>query len=369
MRDDTNPGSKSVEEVQREVRQSRAEVEDTLEAIRDRLSPGQMFDQAVAYLRGGGGNEFMRNFGATVRDNPVPVALLGTGLAWLMLSRPRPRRSYYEDEDLLGEPAADYYGAVDNPAGYYPGGDDSGAYDDEVGFGERDTMAGPGGTTSDKGFADRATATAEAARTKVQGLAEGAKELGRDWATGARESAQEWSAGARAAAEQARARARRVGAGAGERLSDTGDYLRDSARGAQARAGSYGRRMQRGFFDTLHEQPLVLGAVGLAVGAAIGAALPATETEDEWLGDTRDRLKDRAAQAGREQLDKAGAAAGAAYDAAREEAERQGLTAEGAVAAAEGVARKAERVAEAASDAAKAEAERQTSGQTGDKPV
>ena len=94
MRNDTNPGSKSADEVQREVRQSRAEVEDALEAIQDRLSPSQMFDQAVNYLRGSGGNEFMRNLGATVRDNPVPVALLGTGLAWLMLSRARPRRPY-----------------------------------------------------------------------------------------------------------------------------------------------------------------------------------------------------------------------------------------------------------------------------------
>jgi Protein of unknown function (DUF3618) len=349
MREDTDPGSKSAEEVQSEVRQSRAEVEDTLDAIQDRLSPSQMFDQAVAYLRGGGANEFLRNFGATVRDNPVPVALLGTGLAWLMLSRPRPHRPYYEDEDLYPEGAA-------------------AEYDDEAGLGERDTMAGAEGTTADKGFADSATATAEAARTKVQGLAEGAQELGRDWATGARESAQEWSAGARAAAERAGARARRVGAGARDRLSDTGDYLRDSARGAQARAGAYGRRMQRGFFDTLHEQPLVLGAVGLAVGAAIGAALPATETEDDWMGDTRDRLKDRAAQTGREQLAKAGAAAGAAYGAAREEAGRQGLTGEGAVAAAEGVARKAERVVEAASDAAKSEAERQKLGQTKNKP-
>jgi hypothetical protein len=355
MREDTNPGSKSAEEIQREVRQSRAEVEDTLEAIQDRLSPGQMFDQAVAYLRGSGGNEFMRNFGATVRDNPVPVALLGTGLAWLMLSRPRPSRPYYEDEDLLG----DDYGPGDYPAGFYPEGAPA-EYDDELGFGERDAMAG--GATSDKGLADRA------ARTKGRGLAEGAEELGRDRATAAGESGQEWSDGPRAAAERARARARRVGAGARDRLSDTGDYLRDSARGAQARAGAYGRRMQRGFFDTLHEQPLVLGAVGLAVGAAIGAALPATETEDEWLGDTRDHLKERAAQAGREQLDKAGAAAGAAYDAAREEADRQGLTAEGAVAAAEEVARKAERVAEAASEAAKAEAERQRSGQTENKP-
>jgi hypothetical protein len=362
MREDADPGSKSTEEVQSEVRQSRAEVKDTLDAIQDRLSPSQMFDQAVAYLRGGGANEFLRNFGAAVRDNPVPVALLGTGLAWLMLSRPRPSRPYYEDEDLLG----DDYGPDDYPAGIYPEGAPA-EYDDELGFGERDAMAGAGGATSDKGLADRAKETAEAARTKGRGLAEGAEELGRDRVTAAGESGQEWSAGTRAAAERARARARRVGAGARDRLSDTGDYLRDSARGAQARAGAYGRRMRRGFFDTLHEQPLVLGAVGLAVGAAVGAALPATETEDEWLGDTRDHLKERATQAGREQLEKAGAAAGAAYDAAREEADRQGLTAEGAVAAAEEVARKAERVAEAASEAAKAEAERQRSGQTENK--
>ena len=89
-----------------------------------------------------------------------------------------------------------------------------------------------------------------------------------------------------------------------------------------------------GFFDTLHEQPLVLGALGLAAGAAIGAALPTTDKEDEWLGDSRDRLKERAKEAGWEQVEKARAAAGAAYSAARGEAERQGLTLEGGKAAA-----------------------------------
>ena len=193
--------------------------------------------------------------------------------------------------------AADYYGAGDYPAGYYPEGDDPPSTMTSVGFGERDAMAGPGAPppTRDLRTAPRRPLRRRAPRCR------GWPKAPRSWgAIGPRErdeSAQEWSAGARAAAERARARARRVGAGARERLGDTGDYLRDSARGAQARAGSYGRRMQRGFFDTLHEQPLVLGAVGLAVGAAIGAALPATETEDEWMGDTRDRLKDRAAQA------------------------------------------------------------------------
>src|SRR5688572_12925011 len=95
---DTDPSSKSAEEVQQEVRQSRAELEDTLDEIQRRLSPGQMFDQAVDYLRGSGGNEFLRNLGSTVRDNPVPVVLMGTGLAWLMLSGQRSGR-YSRDDD------------------------------------------------------------------------------------------------------------------------------------------------------------------------------------------------------------------------------------------------------------------------------
>jgi hypothetical protein len=344
MSNDTDPDSRSAEEVQREVGASRAEVEETLGAIQDRLSPGQPFDQAVAYLRSSGGTEFLRKFGATVRDNPVPVALLGTGLAWLMLSRPRPRG-----------------GAGDYPAGFYPGSDD------DVGFGDRplgqEAAAGAGqGPSTDTVFA-------EAARTRAQGLAEGAAETAHDWAAGARESGQEWSGQARAAAGRAGARARRLGAGAREYLGDTGDYVRDSAHGVRARAGYYGRRMQRSFLSTLHEQPLVLGAVGLAVGAAIGAGLPATETEDQWMGETRDQLKDRAQRLPREQLEKARAAARAAYDAALDEADRQGLTPEGATAAVDSMERKAERVVEAASDAAKMEAERQKIEQTEDKPV
>ena len=82
------------------------------------------------------------------------------------------------------------------------------------------------------------------------------------------------------------------------RVSETGEQLWQGARDAGDRASYYGRRVRRGFFDTLHEQPLVLGALGLAAGAAIGAALPATEKEDEWLGDSRDRL-DGARQGGR----------------------------------------------------------------------
>jgi Protein of unknown function (DUF3618) len=338
-RRDTNPGAKSADEVQREVRQSRAEVEEALDAIQERLSPGQLFDQAVGYLRGSEGNAFLRNLGATVRDNPVPLVLMGTGLAWLMLSGPRPKMPYYDRDDLLDDYA---YGPGDYH-GYDPGADDAAEYDDV-------SAEGPLGTEP----VTSAEESAEAPHSGVQGLAEDASE-----------TAREWSERARTAARGARAGARRFGAGARDRLSETREQLRHGAHRAGARAGYYGRRVRRGFFETLHEQPLVMGALGLAVGAAIGAALPATQTEDEWMGETRDRLKDRATDAGAEQLEKARATAAAAYDAARDEAERQGLTPESAVAAAESVERKAGRVAAAATEAAKTEAERQKLGQTG----
>jgi hypothetical protein len=372
MTNRTNPGSKSTDEVQREVRASRAEVEQTLEAIQDRLSPGQLFDQAVAYLSSSGGNEFLRNFGATVRDNPVPVALLGTGLAWLMLAKPRPVRSHDEYEDLLGEYPEEYYGTGTYPAGYYP---ESAKSDDDV-LSKRPPSvetAAEGEQHATPRFAERARETADAARERAQELGASTQHAARDASESAKETAREWGSaardGARAAAWRARERARRLGADAREQLHDTRDYLRDGARDAQARAGYYGRRMRRSFFDTLHEQPLVLGAVGLAVGAAIGAGLPATETEDEWLGETRDRLKDRAERLGSEQLDKARATARAAYETAQEEADRQGLTMEDAAAAADAIERKAERVAQAAGQAARTEAERQKLGQTGSEPT
>jgi hypothetical protein len=75
--------------------------------------------------------------------------------------------------------------------------------------------------------------------------------------------------------------------------------------GAAQSARSQARRAGEGFNDLLYEQPLLVGALGVAVGALIGAALPTTETEDRALGDTRDRLMQRARDVGAEQYSKA----------------------------------------------------------------
>jgi hypothetical protein len=55
----------------------------------------------------------------------------------------------------------------------------------------------------------------------------------------------------------------------------------------------------------LHEQPLMLGALGLAAGALIGALLPTTEAEDRFIGDMRDKAVKNVARAGRTRLEAA----------------------------------------------------------------
>ena len=80
--------SKSPEQIESEIRSTRRDIDRTLDALQTRLSPGQLLDQALGYVRSGGG-EFAANFGRTVTRNPIPVTLLGIGCLWLMCSRPQ----------------------------------------------------------------------------------------------------------------------------------------------------------------------------------------------------------------------------------------------------------------------------------------
>ncbi len=51
------------------------------------------------------------------------------------------------------------------------------------------------------------------------------------------------------------------------------------------------QRTTRSFSEIIEQQPLVLGAIGLAVGALVGAMLPRTRMEDEYLGEARDQIR------------------------------------------------------------------------------
>ena len=89
-----------------------------------------------------------------------------------------------------------------------------------------------------------------------------------------------------------------------------GDKRVKTQRRVVRRAGRGVRRAEQTVESTMRENPLALGAVAIAIGAAIGLALPHTETEDEWMGETKERLIHRAEGMAGEAIHKAEEAVG-----------------------------------------------------------
>lgn len=105
----------------------------------------------------------------------------------------------------------------------------------------------------------------------------------------------------------------------GDKLSDAKDQVRGSLEDARAHLSDstsraadtmrdQGRWARDRFNDTLEQNPMALGAVGVALGALVGALLPRTEQEDRLMGSASDRatseLKDQAQSAVHEARDK-----------------------------------------------------------------
>ncbi|RWE79844.1 DUF3618 domain-containing protein [Mesorhizobium sp.] len=76
---------KSAAELEREAEATRARVVATADSIRDKMTPGQLFDEFTGLFRDGTGSDMLHNLKVQVRDNPLPLTVIGAGLAWLML--------------------------------------------------------------------------------------------------------------------------------------------------------------------------------------------------------------------------------------------------------------------------------------------
>ena len=77
-------GQASPEELEQEMAATRAEMNETLSALGQRLSPEALLHQAMEQF--GGTGEFARNFSEALKRNPVPAALTGIGMGGMMLA-------------------------------------------------------------------------------------------------------------------------------------------------------------------------------------------------------------------------------------------------------------------------------------------
>lgn len=272
---------KTSEDIQREIDQDRERISHRIDAIQERMSPGQLVDEAIAYAKGSGGAEYLGNLGRALKDNPLPVALMGVSLAWLMAKgststatstapQGQPEYPLYVAQGpvrRLGPPA------LENGERYSHFSDTSGkrlkALTDERGHRAGHFMDEAG--KSYRGFAD-------ASGSAITHIAD---ETGRllDAASG---WAQEKWQHAKEATAQLGTNTSKAAGSVSARASASAGSLRDQT-----------GRLNQAILTQFKDQPLVGGALAFAVGAAIGAALPHTEQEDHLLGDASDSTKDR----------------------------------------------------------------------------
>lgn len=320
---------RSPEEIQDEIERTRQEMGDTIEALQHKLAPDQMMQQIWDYVRSGGG-EYMSSLGNTARNNPVPLALIGLGLAWMAASSMRSRSSHEYDYERLSEPGEGEVYAVRSTT-VYEGVEPTGTSTyGATAPGAGQPAAGMGGTS--------------AGRRAIHRGAETTRHAGESTYDKARSTASDLAHRASSSLDSMRQRMSRMTSGS-----------RHTQSSAYQQASHQMRRAREGFGEMLSEQPLLVGAMAIAAGAAIGGLLPRTRREDRLMGQKSDELVHQAQEVGREQYQEVKEAArhvaettteaaregireavDTARDTASEEAHKRGWTADETSGAAKG---------------------------------
>jgi hypothetical protein len=80
------------EQLEHEAEIARTNLAADLDELRHRMTPGQIVDEVADYARDTPVAEFARNLVRDLRENPLPLLLIGAGIAWSIInSSRRPR--------------------------------------------------------------------------------------------------------------------------------------------------------------------------------------------------------------------------------------------------------------------------------------
>lgn len=264
--------STTTDRIEADLDQTRHALHDTIEALGNKLSPGQMLDEVIGLAKGQTG-AFVANLGRGVRDNPLPILLIAGGIAWLAANR-------------------------------YGGGSHAVVSADDWDLEERyrrveqarwSTPRNAG--ESDDDYHNRlhdAHSTALQLKQNAGEAMDAFKQRVRDAVSSLEQ---------RAAATR-----QRIGAA----FSGAVHYAQDQARHAGHFAHHQAERAAAASKNAVHSaenfyeaNPLATGAIALGIGALLGSVVPLSNTERDTLGDVADKaaraggdLADRAARAG-----------------------------------------------------------------------
>lgn len=285
--------------IRRQIDHTRVQLGTTIQAISERLSPDYLIEQAKSSAREAtvGRLQDMKHeanrkvegmssgLSQTLRDNPLPMAVIGLGLGWLLLAERNKKDAYLTDDYRYGSDDYRYYGSSDNRPAMRDTRDRVEGVASAVGNRAAEVKHRVGNTVS-----EATDAVGEVANRAGEAVSE----------TGQRVSAKVSDSAAKVS-DTVSATAERVG--------ETAEMVQDRASEAAARARNEAERVRRdtewrarrtayrtkqSFWENMEENPLAVGAVLAIAGAAVGAAIPTTEYENKLMGDTRDRLLDEA---------------------------------------------------------------------------
>ena len=265
----------SAADAEAEIARTRAELAVTLNALDDKLTnltTRHLVEKGFHMIKDSLNNSDAFNRGLdVVRANPIPIALIGIGAAWLAASSTGVIDRIAQDERVgaARRRIADAASDIGNRAGSVAS-DVAG----RIGIGGSSAER-PLGETGNPIVDERSRQASSGWVHQMSDMAQGAMRSVRDSAL-----------------------VNRVGGVAGNGAGRIADQVTDA-------------------FD---RNPLIVGAVGLMAGALIAALLPATRMEDELLGSTRDQLWEKAETAGQEAITRVRDAATHAIDSATDAA-------------------------------------------------
>jgi ElaB/YqjD/DUF883 family membrane-anchored ribosome-binding protein len=345
--------------IRTDIERTRAEMSETISTIQEKLSVQQLGEQLFDKLRETVNSERTKqmmektsyrvremgnSIGETIKDHPVPMAMLALGLGWLLMESKKGSGGQYYAE--YGYPEGEYLGEEE----YLTGTEE---FDTGAGY-YRTGTHGYYGKEGSRG--SRWKGSAESARKRAEQYTGQAREKAGEYGSEVRHKAQEYGSEVRHKAQEygaeARHKAQHFAEEARHRAHDFSEQARHRTSEMSARAQQSARQATRKLNEVREHHPLSMLGAAFAIGALFGLLVPETRKEQELMGETRDDLVGRAQEYGRETLEKVEHVAEEAKRAAKEEAERQDLTAEKMEKKVESVATEAK---EAAKDTAKKE--------------
>ncbi|HEY0674067.1 MAG TPA: DUF3618 domain-containing protein [Longimicrobiales bacterium] len=262
-----------------EIRETRERMSETLDELSDRLNPNRLKAQVKANIREatvGRVENMARNAADRVnetghgmidriRENPIPAALIGIGLGWLMFGgRRRNDSTMWERSYVSG-------GEWNGTTGYV--GDLSATTPRLM---QDDAGGGMGSTISEEpGVVDRV-------KERVSEIGETVLDTAGDVTSSARERVYD-----------VREKVSDVADRAGSTVGDVAGRARHVASNVRYGARDRLHSATERFDTTLNENPVAIGVVAMAVGMAAGLAIPESRREREMMGPYRDQLVDR----------------------------------------------------------------------------